>query len=54
MAKVTEKFVSRVLNQMLLDSMKNLNTVKDALDPSESQIKEQLDEITKLISKIEV
>jgi len=31
MAKVTEKFTSRVLNEMLLESMKNLNTVKDAL-----------------------
>jgi len=54
MTKVTEKFTSRVLNEMLLESMKNLNTVKDALDTSEVEIKKQLDEITKLIIKVEV
>ncbi len=54
MAKVTDKFVSRILNQMLLESMKNLNMVKDALDPAETEVKKQLEEAVKLITTIQV
>jgi hypothetical protein len=54
MAKVTEKFTSRILNQMLLESMKNLNMVKDALDPAEQKVIAQINEVTKLIAQIEV
>lgn len=54
MAKVTDKFVSRTLNQMLLEAVKNLNMVADALDPTETEVKEQLDEAVKLITRIEV
>ena len=54
MAKVTEKFTSKILNQMLLESMKNLNLVKDALDPAEVVVISQVDEAIRLITKIEV
>lgn len=54
MARVTDKFVSRVLNQMLLEAVKNLNIVADALEPTESEVKNQLDEAVKLITRIQV
>ena len=54
MAKVKDEFTSRVLNGMLLEAMKNINTVKDALDESESKVAEQLGDIAKQISRIEV
>jgi hypothetical protein len=54
MAKVKDEFVSRTLNAMLLEAMKNLNMVRDALDPGETEVAEELGEITKQISRIEV
>jgi len=54
MAKVNEKFISRTLNGMLLEAMKNINMVRDALDPGEAEVAAQLGEIAKQISRIEV
>ena len=54
MSKVKEEFTSRILNGMLLEAMKNLNMIVDALDESEIEVAEQLGEITKQISRIEV
>jgi hypothetical protein len=54
MVKVNEKYISRTLNGMLLEAMKNLNMVRDALDPAEIEVAAQIDEITKQITRIEV
>jgi hypothetical protein len=54
MVKVTERYTSRVLNGMLLEAIKNLNIVRDALDPAETKVVAQIEEITKQISRIEV
>jgi hypothetical protein len=54
MAKVKQEFVSRTLNGMLLEAMKNINTVKDALHESEKETAGHLEDIAKQISRIEV
>ena len=54
MAKVKERFVSNELNGRLLEAVKNMNIVRDALDDSEAKVISQVDEIVSLIMRIEV
>ncbi len=54
MAKVSEKFISSYLNNKLLDAIKPLNEVKDALDTSEENLKTEIDSIIRRVLKIQI
>jgi hypothetical protein len=53
MAIVTDKFVSSYLNNKLLEAVKPLNEVKDALGASQSVLKAESDRIIQAILKIQ-
>lgn len=54
MAKVNQKFVDSFLYGKLLEALKNLNQVKDALDPEEKDLLKKLDDISQSIIGIEI
>jgi hypothetical protein len=54
MAHVKQKFINGYLNNKLLESIKPLNEVKDALEPTEEGLIEEIDGIIKKIISIEI
>ena len=54
MVKVNARYISNLLNGRILESIKQLNMVKDALDPCEQKAIGQINEIIERISHIEV
>lgn len=54
MARVKQSFVQGYLNNKLLESVKPLNEIKDALDPSETELIERVDGIINDILSIDM
>jgi len=54
MVKVNQKFIDSYLNNKLLESLKPLNEIQDALDPSEEKLIIEIAGIIKRIISIEI
>ena len=54
MAQVSKRFIDSYLNNKLLESIKPLNEIKDAVDPTERGLIQEIDGIIKKIISIEI
>jgi hypothetical protein len=54
MTQVSKKFIDSYLNNKLLEAIKPLNEIKDAVDPTEQGLIQEIDGIIKKIISVEI
>ena len=54
MVRIKQQYIQSYLVNKLFESLKPLNEVKDALDPTETELIEEIDGIIKKIVRIEI
>ena len=54
MIKLNQQFANSFLNNKLLESLRNLNEIKSAVDPSEEVLIAKIDQVIEQIVNIEI